>query len=124
MSSAANIYRHTGDPHKEISKYVLKVVILKKLNDWDYPYSIANDIRKGCKEWKDHGMLSDVTKSDIYNAISSLEKQGYIISKAELKNGRLHKYYKTNRKGQLALKQALKLKEEMRKAFSVLMGDE
>jgi DNA-binding PadR family transcriptional regulator len=123
MSPAANIHKPIGSPYKEISKYVLKVVILSKLKDWNYPYSIANDMKKGCKEWHGKGLLSDVTKSDVYNAISALEKQGYITSKTELKSGRVHRYYKSTKKGQEALKKAQKIREEMIKAFSTLMGD-
>ena len=123
MSSAANIHKPLGNPYKEISKYVLKVVILSKLKDWNYPYSIASDMKKGCEAWHSKGLLSDVTKSDVYNAISALEKQGYVTSKTELKSGRMHRYYKSTKKGQEALKKAQKIREEMIKAFSMLMGD-
>ena len=123
MSSASNIYKHTGNPYKEISKYVMKVVILSKLKDWNYPYSIANEMKKTCKAWHGKGLLSDMTKSDVYNAISALEKQGYITSKTELKSGRMHRYYKSTKKGPEALKNAQKIREEMIKAFSALMGD-
>lgn len=121
MPSTANPY---GDnPYKDISKYVLKVIILNKLRDWNYPYAIANDIKEGCKEWHGKGILSQVTKSDVYNSISSLEKQGYVSTKTELKAGRVHKYYKTTKRGLMALNKAKKLKEEMINAFALLMGD-
>ncbi len=121
MSSAVHISKY--HPHKELSKYVLKVIILKKLKDWNYPYSIANDIKEGCKEWHGKGILSEVKKSDVYNAINSLERQNYIISKTELKSGRVHRYYKTTKSGAAALNRALRLREEMLKAFAALMGD-
>lgn len=124
MLSAVNRYKHTGSPYKEISKYAMKVVILSKLKDWNYPYSIANEIKKTCKARHGRGLFSDTTKSDVYNAIGALEKQGYITSKTELKSGRVHKYYKATKEGQEALKRAMEIREEMLKAFSALMGDD
>ncbi len=121
MTSASKV--HKGNHYNDISKYVLKVVILKKLMVWNYPYSIAKEMKKDCEGWHGKGILSDVKKSDVYNAINSLEEQGYVSSKTVIKSGRIHKYYKVTKSGLGALKKAMKLRNELLQAFSMLMGE-
>ena len=116
-------YKNKVYPHREIAHYVLKIIILQNTKDWEYPYSIAKKLKE-CKSWHGRpGILSGMKKSDVYNAINSLEKHGYIISKTELKAGRVHKYYKITRGGTSTLKKAKRMRNEMMHTFAEMMGD-
>lgn len=81
---------------------ILKVILLNNLVRSDeYPYALLKALQKK-KIW----FLQNVTKNDVYNALSSMEKQGYIKSKIKTEGSSVRKNYKVTPEGKKIVKTA------------------
>jgi len=89
------------EPLERIKSVALELKLLKCINDGEmYPYALLKDF----KESK-FGKFK-ITKSDIYNAIASLEKKRYI--KIAKRRG-AKKYYRITNEGKYVLKESKKI---------------
>jgi len=89
------------EPLDRIKSVALELKLLKCINDGEmYPYAMLKDF----KESK-FGKFK-ITKSDIYNAIASLEKKRY-IKIAKRKGAK--KYYRITSDGKEVLKESKKI---------------
>jgi len=89
------------EPLDRIKSIVLELKLLKCIsNDEMYPYALLKDF-----EESRFGRFK-VTKSDIYNAIASLEKKRY-IKIAKRKGAK--KYYRITNEGKNVLKESKKI---------------
>ena len=89
------------EPLDRIKSVALELKLLKCINDGEmYPYALLKDF----KESK-FGKFK-ITKSDIYNAIASLEKKRYI--KIAKRRG-AKKYYRITSDGKEVLKESKKI---------------
>ena len=80
---------------KGFKNEVLKVIILSHLSRQEgYPYALLKAIQNK-KIW----ILQGVVKSDLYNTMNSLEKQGFIKSKTLMKGAVARKNYTLTSKG-------------------------
>lgn len=57
-------------------------------------------------------------KNDVYNTIKSLEKSGYIRVSVKRDGGRLKKYYTITKKGDEAIRSAMKVQKEAAKVLA------
>jgi DNA-binding PadR family transcriptional regulator len=88
-----------ADENKFLSKVfqneVLKVIILVHLSRHEgYPYALLKAVQNK-KVW----ILQGVVKSDLYNTMNSLEKQGFIRSRTTMKGAVARKNYVLTPKG-------------------------
>ena len=89
------------EPLERIKSVALELKLLKCINDGEmYPYALLKDF-----EESRFGRFK-VTKSDIYNAIASLEKKRY-IKIAKRKGAK--KYYRITNEGKYVLKESKKI---------------
>ncbi len=89
---------------------VLKVILLSHLcRKEGYPYELLKAIQEK-KIW----FLRGVVKSDLYNALNSLEKHGYIRSKVVLKGAVARKNYTLTPEGKKIVRE---MKIAMLKSF-------
>ena len=81
---------------------ILKMILLSLLiKNGSYPYALLKAIQKK-RMW----FLRNVVKNDVYNALSSMEKQGYIKSKMAFADSSARKNYKITPKGRRIIKAA------------------
>lgn len=87
-------------PSKGLRNEMLRFILLRHLS-WrtGYPYALLKAIQ-GKKVW----ILKGMTKNDLYNAIASLEKEGYIKGKSTMKGGKVQKYYELTASGKKVVK--------------------
>ncbi len=79
---------------------VLKIILLSHLSrKEEYPYALFKVIQKR-KVW----FLRGVTKSDLYNALNSLEKHEYIKSKTIVRGTHARKNYTLTPEGKRIVK--------------------
>ncbi len=91
---------------------VLKLVLLSYLSKKQgYPYDLFKKMQRG-KDWFLHGL----TKSDLYNALNSLEKHGYIKGKITVSASHARKNYTVTASGRKIVKAA-------KKAMITSLGD-
>lgn len=91
--------------NKDIARGIAKLIILGYIKKTKtYPYELLKHI-------KEHNLYLAglLTKSDIYNMTASLEKGGFIKSRAKLANNKVQKMYVITEKGEqiIAQKDAL-----------------
>ncbi len=83
-------------------KGMLKIVILKKINEKEcYPYALLKTLQKGHL-----GAVHGMGKNDIYNAISSLEKDGLIQHVTRLSGPHAQNVYSLTKRGKEVLRTA------------------
>ncbi len=99
----------TGNFHcmsidKEMRKGIMKIMVLSYIARHNtYPYAMLKTMKAAARL---HGgrfgsaITSSITKNDIYNLTSSLEKEGYIKSRMQLKGGRAQKMFTITKKGE------------------------
>ena len=81
--------------NRGLQNEILKVMLLIHLSRHPgYPYALLKAVRSR-RIW----MLQGVVKSDLYNTMNSLEKQGFIKSKAILAGAVARKNYALTPKG-------------------------
>lgn len=80
---------------REVAKGIMKIVILSCIKkSKTYPYAILKHMRKFGSP-----IAHMVNKSDMYNITATLEKEGFIKSKATLSGKRALKMYSITEKG-------------------------
>ena len=95
---------------KGLRNEMLKIILLNHLSRHaGYPYELLKAI-EGRKVF----MFKGLTKNDLYNAIASLEKQGFIKSKIVMKGAQAQKHYLHTAKGK---KIVLASRKQMIKSF-------
>jgi len=100
-------------PLAKIKNIVLELTLLKCINDGEtYPYNLL----KKFKEQKFRKFK--VLKSDVYNAIASLEKKRYI---KVAKRNNAKKYYKITDEGRKVLKESKKILVNSLKEISKIL---
>ncbi|MDE1855788.1 MAG: PadR family transcriptional regulator [Candidatus Micrarchaeota archaeon] len=78
-----------------LRKEMLKIIIMNNLSRHSgYPYELLKGI-----ESKKIFIFEGLTKNDLYNSIGSLEKQGFIKSRAVMAGAKLRKHYDLTPKG-------------------------
>jgi DNA-binding PadR family transcriptional regulator len=55
------------------------------------------------------GMLASLTKNDLYNAINSLEKRGFIRSRPIMKGLIMQKHYELTQKGRRVVRESKRI---------------
>lgn len=89
---------------KEMRRGIAKVIMLSIIkHKKTYPYAILK-VLKGIKLMHDERVLDGMSKSDVYNLLSSLEKDGYITGKSTLVGKKVQKIYTTTKKGDSVVK--------------------
>ena len=84
---------------KDMKKGLVKVMILSYIKSHKtYPYAILK-ITKTAKAVHGYHAFEGITKNDIYNLTSALEKEGYIKSKAKLTGNKVQKVFTITKKG-------------------------
>ena len=79
-----------------MTRSMLKIIILAHLRKGDmHPYALL----KHFKASRSPAMLSRMEKSDVYNTINSLEKEGFISHRIKKKGAQNQKYYQLTPKG-------------------------
>ena len=78
-----------------ISKVILLSVIAKKKT---YPYAMLKTL-KTIRLMHGYKAFGDLSKSDIYNLLAALEKEGFIKSKAVLHGKKIQKMYTITQRG-------------------------
>ena len=74
---------------------MLKIILLNHLGRHSgYPYELLKAI-----ECKKVFIFEGLTKNDLYNAINSMEKQGFIKSRIVMKGAKVQKHYYPTAKG-------------------------
>ncbi len=85
---------------REMKKGIIKVMILSYIrNHRTYPYAILK-IAKSAKAVHGYQAFEGITKNDVYNLTSMLEKEGYIRSKAKLSGNKVQKVFTITKKGE------------------------
>lgn len=89
---------------KDMRKGILKIMILSYIKKHrTYPYQLLGII-KSLKPLHDPGTRSSVTKNDIYNMTSALEKGGYIRSSTVMSGRKAKKVFTITRRGDAVVK--------------------
>lgn len=105
---------------KGLRNEMLKIILLNHLSRHaGYPYELLKAI-----ESKKVFMFKGLTKNDLYNAINSLEKQGFIKGRVVMKGAQAQKHYAHTPKGK---KIVMASRKAMIKSFTEvnkLMKDE
>jgi DNA-binding PadR family transcriptional regulator len=100
-------------PFGKIKSVILQLALLKCISKGEeYPYSLLKKVSKS-----NFGKFK-IIKSDIYNAIASLEKKRYI------KLTKMHgtkKYYKITKEGRKVLKETRKILRTTLKEISKIL---
>ncbi|AOM84666.1 PadR family transcriptional regulator [Salisediminibacterium beveridgei] len=103
--------------HMQISKGVLEVAIMKLVQHKErYGYEITGMIQQG-------GTLI-IANGSIYPILKRLEEQEWIESRQIEHNGRLRKYYKLTKAGQIQLKVREQYLEELNQLLFSLEQEE
>lgn len=81
-------------------KGILKIRVLMSVeNKSCYPYSLLKTFKKS-----KHPIESGTNKSEVYNMLGSLEKQGLVRSKQAIVGSRMQRTYSITEKGRRSLK--------------------
>lgn len=109
---------------KDIMKGMAKVMILSYVrNHKTYPYAILK-LAKSTKAVHGYKAFDGITKNDIYNLTSALEKEGYITSKAKLTGNKVQKVFTITKKGESVVRNKDKIFLAMIKAMKRLVKAE
>lgn len=109
---------------KDMKRGMVKIIILSYIkNNKTYPYALLKSMRSA-KLLHGNRAFEDITKSDIYNLTSLLEKEGYISSKAQLKGNKVQKVFTITKRGQSVVKNKEKIFLGMITAMKKLVKEE
>lgn len=98
----------------------LKLLILAHLRDsGTYPYAMLKHFRGS-----GHSFLSEMKKSEMYNMINSLEREGFIAYHAARKGMRQQKYYVLTPKGRKVLRSSKRILTRAMSEFRKLVRSE
>ena len=112
---------------KDLQKGAVKIMILSYVrNHKTYPYELLKVI-KSIKPIHGYTLFNPITKNDIYNLTSTLEKEGYIKSKATLKGNKVQKVFTITKRGEKVVRNKDKIffamMEEMKKLVKEEFND-
>lgn len=94
---------------KDLRKGIVKIMILSYIKKHrTYPYQLLGII-KSLKPLHDQQMRSSITKNDIYNMTSALEKGGYIRSSTVMSGRKAKKIFAITKRGQGVVKNKNKI---------------
>lgn len=89
---------------KDMHKGIVKIMILSYIKKHrTYPYQLLGII-KSLKPLHDHGAHVTITKNDIYNMTSALEKGGYIRSSTVMSGRKAKKVFTITKRGDAVVK--------------------
>ena len=89
---------------KDLQRGIVKIMILSYIkNHRTYPYQLLG-ILKSLKPFHDKNMHSTITKNDIYNMTSALEKGGYIRSSTQMSGRKAKKVFTITKRGEGVVK--------------------
>lgn len=109
---------------KEMKRGIAKVIILSYIRqNKTYPYAVLKFL-KSAKLMHGHTEFENYTKSDIYNMIASLEKDGYIRSKTQMKGNKVQKIFSLTAKGESVVKNKDRIFVGMIKEMKRLIEEE
>lgn len=108
--------------NKDMRGTLLKMFILRRVSkDKINSYALLKELNTR-KIFKRFSGTSDM-KNEVYNAVNSLEKSGYIKASQKIENGRLKNYYTLTKKGDDVLKSAKNIfKKHLQSLSSLLVG--
>lgn len=112
---------------KDMHKGVVKLMILSYIrNHKTYPYALLKVIKslKTVHGYNRYKMLGSISKNDIYNLTSALEKEGYIKSKATLNGNKVQKVFTITKKGENVVKNKDKILFSMINQMKKLVKEE
>ena len=89
---------------RDLLKGAIKIMILSYIKHHKtYPYELLRVI-KTVKPIHGYTIFDPITKNDIYNLTSALEKEGYLRSKATLKGNKVQKVFTLTKRGEKVVK--------------------
>ena len=99
---------------------MLRIIILNNLGRHSgYPYALLKGI-----ESRKIFIFEGLTKSDLYNAISSLEKQGFIRGRVVMKGAQAQKHFDLTARGKKIVVASRKAMVKTFMSVNKLMKDE
>ncbi len=111
-------------PDKELKNGVLKLMMLSYIRSHrTYPYEIMKVI-KSLESVHGYGIFGNVSKNDIYNMTSSLEKGGYIKSRPTVKGSKINKVFAMTKKGNAVVRNKDRILLGMIKEMKRLVNEE
>ena len=110
---------------KGMRKGILKVMVLSHIAARKtYPYALLKRMNDISGMHAGHAAFSDITKSDMYNIVSSLQKEGFIRSKTRLTGNRVQKIFSITPKGSSVIKNKNRIIGNMIKELTMLVKEE
>lgn len=101
-----------------IVRGMLKIMVLVHLKKTDmHPYAML-------KHFRSSPMFSRIKKSDVYNTINSLEKEGYVKYKAVKKGAQTQKRYELTAKGNRIMARSKRIRTRALKDLRTLIESE
>ncbi len=99
---------------------VYKMIILYHMRGkGTYPYSLYKHLTEHMRPG-----MPKVSKSDLYNIVASLEREGFIKSKTVRNGAVVHKYYTLTERGSAVVKNSRKIAMEAFEKVRQLIKDE
>ncbi len=98
---------------------VLKLMLLRSVSRGsDYPYAMLKALK--CHT---HMPFGTVTKNEVYNALSALEKQGYVRSRTVLSGGKAQRHYRLTAKGAGVVRRSRHIILQLIKSMKLLVSE-
>ncbi len=116
--------RRAADLDSGMKKGILKIMILSYISSHKtYPYALLKTMKTTTNI---HGSnaFKGITKNDVYNLVSSLEKDGFMTGRARLKGNKVQKVFTVTAKGRNVVKNKEKILGEMIVALTRLVREE
>lgn len=99
---------------------VYKMIILHHMRgSGTYPYKLYKQLNEHLRPG-----MPRLSKSDLYNLVASLEKEGFIKSRAVHSGAVVHKYYTPTKKGAILVRNSRKIAIEAFEKVQQLIKDE
>ena len=95
--------------NKDMCRMILKIRLLYRISHKStYSYALIEEFSHGPVSHL-MGKSGKGLKNDVYNTLTSLEKSGFIVSKAKIEGGKLKNYYHVTSVGKGAIKESKRL---------------
>ncbi|MDE1768222.1 MAG: PadR family transcriptional regulator [Candidatus Micrarchaeota archaeon] len=109
---------------KGVKKGILKIMILSHIyNNKTYPYALLKTMR-ATAIIHGHDAFKGITKNDMYNLTSSLEKDGFLKSKTQLKGNKVQKVFTITGRGRDVVKNKERVIKDMIKELTRLVKEQ
>lgn len=119
-----NVKGFQANIDKDMKKGMMKVMILSYIRHHKtYPYALLKMV-KSTKMMHGYQLFEGITKNDIYNLTSVLEKEGYITSKAKLSGNKVQKVFTITKKGESVVKNKEKIFISMINSLKKMVKEE